>query len=275
MQQQAGATNQLLQGAGGQAAQSAVQLNNALNPTQAANNQQAQSLANAYNLGGLSPGQGNAAERSLNQTNYGTGNLGNMNGTNTISNAMNFGNAYNQEVSNAANALNASNSVAQSQNSQVNPYSVAIGAGNTNNNFGLNNMSTTQANANLTLPYSAASSLGNQLAGIGAASKGSTASQSGSANGGISCFLTTAACEFMGLPDDCLELETLRQFRDEHVPKSLVDEYYQIAPAICQKLNKDQLAYVWVTVQQCVQHIKLKQFPEAINLYKEMVEELK
>ena len=32
------------------------------------------------------------------------------------------------------------------------------------------------------------------------------------------CFLTTACCEVLGLPDDCFELRTLRRYRDEASP---------------------------------------------------------
>jgi len=49
------------------------------------------------------------------------------------------------------------------------------------------------------------------------------------------CFLTTAVCDYMDLPDDNQYLNTLRQFRDEYVKVNypeLVEEYYRIAPAI-------------------------------------------
>lgn len=49
------------------------------------------------------------------------------------------------------------------------------------------------------------------------------------------CFLTTAVCDYMDLPDDNEYLNTLRKFRDEYVRPNypeLVEEYYRIAPAI-------------------------------------------
>ena len=49
------------------------------------------------------------------------------------------------------------------------------------------------------------------------------------------CFLTTATCEYMGLPDDNEYLETLRAFRDSYMAESypeLIEEYYRISPAI-------------------------------------------
>lgn len=51
------------------------------------------------------------------------------------------------------------------------------------------------------------------------------------------CFLTTACCEYMGLPDDCRELQTMRRFRDSYlrnIPNGpeMIALYYEDAPAI-------------------------------------------
>lgn len=49
------------------------------------------------------------------------------------------------------------------------------------------------------------------------------------------CFLTTATCEYMGMPDDNEYLETLRKFRDSYMAENypeLIEEYYRISPAI-------------------------------------------
>lgn len=49
------------------------------------------------------------------------------------------------------------------------------------------------------------------------------------------CFLTTAVCDYMGLPDDNEYLETLRKFRDGYMAENhpeLIEEYYRISPAI-------------------------------------------
>ena len=51
------------------------------------------------------------------------------------------------------------------------------------------------------------------------------------------CFLTTACCEVVGLPDDCFELTALRRFRDRVMRASPagrrdVERYYRTAPAI-------------------------------------------
>lgn len=51
------------------------------------------------------------------------------------------------------------------------------------------------------------------------------------------CFITTAVCRSRGLPDDCAELTAFRAFRDGYLRTcpdgaALIDEYYNIAPAI-------------------------------------------
>lgn len=56
------------------------------------------------------------------------------------------------------------------------------------------------------------------------------------------CFLTSACVEYLGLPDDCKELTTLRTIRDKVLKatgegRGLVDEYYRIAPALVEKIN--------------------------------------
>ena len=51
------------------------------------------------------------------------------------------------------------------------------------------------------------------------------------------CFITTAVCHELGLPDDCPQLEAFRAFRDGYLMAcpdgpALVDAYYDIAPGI-------------------------------------------
>ena len=94
------------------------------------------------------------------------------------------------------------------------------------------------------------------------------------------CFITTAACQLNGLPDDCRELQVLRRFRDEVLMPTtegcaLVAHYYRVAPAIAAQLSaaKD-LDYVWSTVQRCVAEIEAGNFSEAVLLYRSMTEEL-
>ena len=51
------------------------------------------------------------------------------------------------------------------------------------------------------------------------------------------CYITTAVCESQNKPDDCYELNTLREYRDNYLMKTregkkLVEEYYDVAPAL-------------------------------------------
>jgi hypothetical protein len=187
--QQAASQNALINGAGGATARSANALSNELNPAQAASNAQASNLVNSINLNGLSGGEQAAVERSLNQSNYATGNLGLDNATNAVSNAMNFGNALQAKRSALGSALGAAGGVAANQNSFVNPVGTALNSGNTASNFGLGTYNPTQANANITAPLTFGSSLGNQITGISSSSisKGANTSASSSENGGINC----------------------------------------------------------------------------------------
>jgi len=262
----------LLANGGAAVDQQAAALANQYNPAQAAANGQAANLVNSINLNGLSGGEQAAAERSLNQSNYATGNLGVDNATNAVSNAMNFGNALNTKRQMLGSALGTAANVSGAQNATFNPVATAAGAGNTANNFGLAQFNPTQANSTTSTPFSFASSFGNQLAGIGAASKGTTSSGNASAG----CFLTTAACDYKGLPDDCDELQTLRKFRDKHVPQHIVEEYYRLAPAItqCIQNNPEELEYIWGVVQRCIGYIRNGKASYATLAYTKMVKTL-
>jgi len=268
-QQAAGGQAQLLAGNGAITAMEGAGLNQLLNPAQAASNGQATNLVNSINLNGLSGGEQSAVERSLGQSNYATGNLGLDNATNAVSNAMNFGNALQGKRMALGSALGAAGGVSANQQTQVNPVGTALGSGNTAGNFGLSQFNPTQANSTLTAPLSFGSSLGNQVAGVAGASKGNTTAASGG------CYLTTACCQHMGLPDNCEELEVLRKFRDEYVPAILVVEYYKTAPSIVPMLTDKELKYIYSVVQDCVKDIKEGKKESALNRYTNMVANLK
>ncbi|MFG6443359.1 CFI-box-CTERM domain-containing protein [Roseateles sp. LKC17W] len=94
------------------------------------------------------------------------------------------------------------------------------------------------------------------------------------------CYITTAVCKINGLPDDCLELETLRSFRDDVLMhtregRALVARYYEIAPGIAAGLHdSDQVASVWRTVQECVTAISEARHQDAIQMYQAMTARL-
>lgn len=95
-----------------------------------------------------------------------------------------------------------------------------------------------------------------------------------------SCFLTTAACSYKGLPDDCFELEVLRNFRDEVLLSTeegrlMMEQYYAIAPKLCARLVlQTDFDYVWKSVRASVFAIQSKKHEEALLIYKEMVSSL-
>lgn len=68
------------------------------------------------------------------------------------------------------------------------------------------------------------------------------------------CFLTTAACDVVGLEDDCWELQTLRKFRDSwlaHQPDGQADieRYYRLAPAIVTAINaRNDAKDIWLSL---------------------------
>lgn len=193
----AGAQTQLeqMQGPGAQSALTAEAIARATNPNyyqiQDASSSQARNLLNSINLGGLSGGEQAAVERSLAQTNNGTGNLGLNNPLNTISNAMNFGGAYNQKLGIMGNALGAANQTATSaQNTGFNPVNIALGQPNasTMGNFGTGTFSNTNANTQNNSGSNAfnfGSSVMGNMSGMNNANVGAAASQNNAQTGMI------------------------------------------------------------------------------------------
>ena len=97
--------------------------------------------------------------------------------------------------------------------------------------------------------------------------------------------MTTACCEYKGLPDDCHELQTLRKFRDEYLAlkkygKEIIQLYYEDAPQIVKRINSDvdkEQIYnqIYNRIEEIVQFIEAEQFEEAIIVYMLMVYQLK
>lgn len=113
-------------------------------------------------------------------------------------------------------------------------------------------------------------------------SNGGSWTDSGWNNSGSGCYITTACVEYMGLADDCDEMETLRHYRDVLVEqdenfREQVLDYYRKAPVIVQKImqsktKNEQLKFLYENlVQKCVSLLKAGQFEEAkqhyVNVY--------
>lgn len=140
--------------------------------TISASSKAAQDLIGSYNLNGLSPGEAASVERSTNQTNSGTGNLGLANPTNVVSNAMNFGQAFNDKRAALNTAIGTGNSTASTASSGFNPIGVATGQPTTSGLTQFQQSNTGSAGASGALQFGSGL-LGNQFgqnnATIGAA----------------------------------------------------------------------------------------------------------
>ncbi len=102
-------------------------------------------------------------------------------------------------------------------------------------------------------------------------------------NGG--CFITTAVCDSFGKPDNCYELSMFRDFRDNWLAaepdgKSLIAEYYVIAPEIVRKINSlTDSANIYHSIwnnylNPCLSFIENGDFKKCKDLYVSMVKDL-
>ena len=102
---------------------------------------------------------------------------------------------------------------------------------------------------------------------------------------GGGCFLTSACVEYMGKADNCAELTTLRNFRDNFMRanktlSALVDEYYRIAPQIVEKINQsaekdNHYNYIFGVINRCIALIAQGKNDDAVQEYQTMVLTLK
>lgn len=105
-------------------------------------------------------------------------------------------------------------------------------------------------------------------------------SDSGNSKKSGGCFLTTSACEYKGLDDNCHELKLLRKFRDQFLlptkeGQALVQHYYQISPEILEKIStKSELEGIWKVIKSCVSHIEEQNPYKALAEYKAMARSL-
>lgn len=98
------------------------------------------------------------------------------------------------------------------------------------------------------------------------------------------CFLTTACVTYRGLPDDCYELTTLREFRDGYMRSLeggpvMIEEYYRVAPQIVDAIHADPAAYaimneIYATILNCIDHIESNRPESTLMIYRSMVQDL-
>lgn len=96
------------------------------------------------------------------------------------------------------------------------------------------------------------------------------------------CYITTAVCEHQQKPDNCYELVTLRNYRDEYLMQTkagqeMVEEYYNIAPGIVMVINMQKDAdeiYQHIYEEYltpCIHYIEEENNEECRDLYMQMV----
>lgn len=99
------------------------------------------------------------------------------------------------------------------------------------------------------------------------------------------CYITTAVCESLGKPDDCYELNLLRDYRDYYLREQedgieIVKEYYDIAPTIVKRINKEDSSTdvykgIWKQyLAPCIRYIEEGDKEECKVLYTTMVRDL-
>ena len=104
-------------------------------------------------------------------------------------------------------------------------------------------------------------------------------------NGGFKrrfCYITTAVCESQGKPDDCYELNLLREYRDGYLMKqpdgeALIRHYYDIAPTIVKRIGREGDARkvyegIWKDyLSPCIRLIEAEDNEGCRTVYQDMI----
>ncbi|MCL2865896.1 MAG: hypothetical protein FWE25_10190 [Lachnospiraceae bacterium] len=104
-------------------------------------------------------------------------------------------------------------------------------------------------------------------------------------NGGFRkglCYITTAVCHSLDKPDDCYELNLLRDYRDDYLlcfpeGRQVVEAYYNVAPTLVNRINakadSDKIYQgIWLShIRPCVKLIQEDKKEECKILYFNMV----
>lgn len=100
------------------------------------------------------------------------------------------------------------------------------------------------------------------------------------------CYITTAVCESLGKEQNCYELQVLKDYRDKYLEPTaeghaLVEEYYNIAPTIVKRLEKQpERSRLYRELYQnylmpCIREIENQEYEACRERYQEMVLDLK
>ncbi len=99
------------------------------------------------------------------------------------------------------------------------------------------------------------------------------------------CYITTAVCEVLGRPDDCYELNLLRDYRDTYLSslpdgETLIRKYYDVAPSIVKHIDQSgcpEKVYqdIWQNyLKPCIRMIEDGESENCCRLYEDMVADL-
>ena len=100
------------------------------------------------------------------------------------------------------------------------------------------------------------------------------------------CYVTTAVCRSLNKPEDCYELNLLKDYRDNYLiltenGEELVKKYYDIAPTIVKRIDKsdnpeEKYRYIWDRyLKVCITYIQSGDKERCGEEYIKMIEELK
>lgn len=101
----------------------------------------------------------------------------------------------------------------------------------------------------------------------------------------VFCYITTAVCRSLDRPDNCYELNTLRDYRDSYLlatkdGREMVEEYYNIAPTIVKRIDRREdsdriYKDIWNTyLSPCISMIENGENEKCGELYSSMVRKL-
>lgn len=99
------------------------------------------------------------------------------------------------------------------------------------------------------------------------------------------CYITTAVCESRHKPDDCYELNLLRDYRDHYVMNQpdgelLIRQYYDVAPTIVKHIGQQENSAeiyddIWTEyLSPCIRLIEEDRKEECMDVYRSMVNDL-
>ncbi|MDD6182756.1 MAG: hypothetical protein PUB25_03410 [Lachnospiraceae bacterium] len=99
------------------------------------------------------------------------------------------------------------------------------------------------------------------------------------------CYITTAVCLSLQKPDDCMELQLLREYRDGYLMdleegETVIKEYYDVAPTIVKHINRQSNASeIYRNIydsylSECIRLLQMGEKDACKQIYTDMVYDL-